>query len=332
MALATAQGLAGEFETIFIGPPGVALEEARRLGFQTRQYITSLDLAKVLAPLLKQYKSELTFVGTGPRYNLVCMALNLLYRRKIKQIQMVHGGSGVEKDYRRKKILNHFGVTFVVVSDWSKQRLIEHGVACPIEVIGNFLTAEQMASIRPRPAYDQMGIRKVVVVSRVDQLKRVDLLLDALDRRKSELADLSFKILGVGPEFERLRERARQTHPNVDFAGFSDDVAGEMARADLLLHTCAVETFGLAVLEAMAVKLVSLVPDQGGTAMLIQDGRCGFTYQANDADHLAQRLTELKGVSGEVFNTLVDHAYRKVHSEYSAQSALKRYRDVFSPV
>src|SRR5580698_5384106 len=67
MALATARGLADDFETIFIGPPGPGLVEAERLGFQTRQYRSSLDLAIVLRPLLKKYRS-LTFVGTGPRY------------------------------------------------------------------------------------------------------------------------------------------------------------------------------------------------------------------------------------------------------------------------
>src|SRR5208337_2122850 len=121
MALATAQGLAEEFETIFIGPPGPGLIEAERLGFQTRQYRTSMDLARVLKPLLKQYPS-LTFVGTGPRYHLVCIALNLFYRRKIRHIQVLHGGSGIDKDYDQKKVLNCFDITFVVVSEWSRQR------------------------------------------------------------------------------------------------------------------------------------------------------------------------------------------------------------------
>ena len=139
MALATAQGLAKEFQTIFIGPPGPGLIEAERLGFQTRQYRTSMDLARVLKPLLRQYPT-LTFVGTGPRYHLVCIALNLFFRRKIRHIQILHGGSGIDKDYARKKILNYFDITFVVVSQWSKQRLIDHGVRNRIEVIGNFLT------------------------------------------------------------------------------------------------------------------------------------------------------------------------------------------------
>ena len=330
MALATALGLADEFETIFIGPPGPGLVEAERLGFETRQYITSKDLARVLRPLLKRFPS-LTFVGTGPRYNLVCIALNVIYRRKIKHIQIVHGGSGIEKDYDRKKVLNFFYITFVVVSEWSKQRLISYGVRNRIEVIGNFLIPAQLEAMPRRPLYNAPGVRRALVVSRVDGLKRVDLLLDALDLRGRELSDISFRILGVGPDSEKLQQRARRSHPNVEFAGFSANVAGEMAQADLLIHTCGVETFGLAVLEAMAVNLAVLVPDQGGTAMLIQDGICGFTFRGDDGADLADRLVELKDAPAELFNRMVANADLKVHGEFSAESALRRYRELFAP-
>jgi glycosyltransferase involved in cell wall biosynthesis len=330
MALATAQGLADEFETIFIGPPGVGLVEANRLGFETHEYRTSKDLALVLRPLLKRYRS-LTFVGTGPRYNLICIALNLLYRRRIKHIQILHGGSGIDKDYDRKKILNPFNITFVVVSQWSKERLIEFGVRNRIEVIGNFIVAAQLAAMPKRPRYDQPGVRQAIIVSRVDPLKRVDLLLDALDRHPEELRDISFRVLGVGPDIDRLRDRAKRTHPNVEFAGFSDNVAAELAKADLLVHTCAVETFGLAVLEAMAARVAALVPDKGGTAMLIDDGISGFTFRADDAEHLAQRLIEVKQAPADLLNRMADAAATKVEVDFSASAALQRYRELFSP-
>jgi glycosyltransferase involved in cell wall biosynthesis len=331
MALATAQGLADEFETIFIGPPGLALLEAERLGFQTREYRSNMDLARVLMPLLRQYPS-LTFVGTGPRYNLICIALNLYYRRKIKHIQILHGGSGIEKDYDRKRVLNPFDITFIVVSEWSKQRLISYGVRNRIEVIGNFLIPSKRETNPKRPVYNAGGVRRVLIVSRVAGDKRVDLLLDALDCRGHELRDMAFRILGVGPDIDNLRERASRTHPNVEFAGFSDNVAGEMAKADLLLHTCPVETFGLAVLEAMAANLAALVPDKGGTAMLIEDGVSGFTFRSDDAENLADRLVELKDAPPELLNRLVANASGKVDHEFSAESALGRYRELFSPV
>jgi glycosyltransferase involved in cell wall biosynthesis len=331
MALATALGLNDEFETIFIGPPGPALIEAQRLGFQTHEYRTSKDLARVLRPLLRQFPS-LTFVGTGPRYHLVCVAMNLFYRRKIRHIQMLHGGSGIDKDYARKKVLNFFDITFVVVSEWSKQRLIQHGVRNRIEIVGNFLTPAQLQHVPRRAVYDSPGVRNVIVVSRVDPLKRVDLLLDALDIRRQELSNISFRIFGVGPEFEKLRARAASAHPNVLFAGFTDNVAGELAKSDLLVHTCGVETFGLAVLEAMGANLATLVPDTGGTAVLIRDGVCGFTYHADDAAHLAQRLVELKEAPADLLNRMVINAARRVQTEFSAEAALRRYRDLFAPL
>jgi glycosyltransferase involved in cell wall biosynthesis len=338
MALATAQGLADEFETIIIGPPGAALVEAERMGFETREFWTCRDLARVVKPYLKKFKS-LTFVGTGPRYNLVCIALNLYYRRRIKQIQIVHGGTGqfkepalnLKKDYGRKKALNFFDITFATVSDWSKQQLIDFGVRNRIEVIGNFLAPDKINAGSKRGWYSQPGVRNVIIVSRVDHVKRVDLLLDALDRRQSDLSDISFRIFGTGPEFDNLSERARRTHANVEFVGFSDDVFGEMAKADLFLHLCPVEPFGLVVLEAMTVNLASLVPDTGGAASLIEEGVCGFTFHADDADHLAERLLELKNAPADLLNRMVATAVRKVHTDYSPESSLRRYRELFSP-
>ncbi len=159
------------------------------------------------------------------------------------------------------------------------ERMIANGVrADRIEVVNNFLPAEYLASAPRRGVYGA-SVKSVLVVSRLDPMKRMDLLLDALDRRP-ELKNLSFKILGLGTEMNRLVERAGKSHPNVQFAGFSDRVGEELAGADLLLHTCPVEPFGLAILEAMAANLAVLVPDQGGAALLVEEGASGFKFRA----------------------------------------------------
>jgi glycosyltransferase involved in cell wall biosynthesis len=318
MALATAMGLSKDFQTVILG--------------------TCLDLARVIKPYLQQHRS-FTFVGTGPRYNLVCIAMNMFFRKRVKQVQIVQGGTGhfkdplenIKKDYSRKKVLNYFNVTFVTVSDWSKQQLVRFGVRKPIHVVANFLTNENSSAIRLRTRYVQDGIKNVVIVSRVDHVKRLDLLLDALDRKKAELANLSFRILGTGPELDSLSERARRSHPNVEFVGFCNDVPGEMARADLFLHTCPVEPFGLVVLEAMAARLATLVPDEGGPASIIEDGVCGFTFRANDADHLASRLVELHNAPVDLLNKMVDSATSRVETQYSREESLRQYRGIFSP-
>src|ERR1700678_2914081 len=92
VALDTAQGLADEFDPILFGPPGPAMDEAERLGFQARRFRGAKQFAKSLRECLKQYRS-LTFVATGVMHSGVCLALNVLYRRKIKHFHIVHGGA-----------------------------------------------------------------------------------------------------------------------------------------------------------------------------------------------------------------------------------------------
>ena len=331
MALATAEGLAGDFDFIFIGPSGPALDAAGRLGFETRSFQTIPQLIKLLIGLLREFES-FVFVSTLPRYSAICIALNVFYRRHVHNIQMIHGGGNEQKDLANLHRFNNFDTTFITVSEYARQRMIHHGVRPDrIAVVGNFLTRAQLEAMTRRERYDRDGVRSVAIVSRVDPPKRVDVLLDALDLRGPELGDLDFTIYGWGPDLDRLRDRAAQTHANVHFAGYVENVSAHLSKSDLLLHTCPVEAFGLAVLEAMELNLVCLVPDQGGTAALITEGQTGFTFRADDAGHLAQRLVEMKNASAALLNRIALAARRSCDERFSGEASIGRYRRLFMP-
>jgi glycosyltransferase involved in cell wall biosynthesis len=330
MALATVGGLADQFRPILFGPPGEAMDLAERMGFAVRRFRGAKQFAKILGPELREHRS-LTFVATGVVQSAVCIGLNLLYRRKINHVQIVHGGTDERGSYGRKKWLNHAGVTFVTVSAFARERMIANGVRGDrIEVVTNFLPVEYLAAAPRRAAYDG-GIKNVLIVSRLDAMKRVELLLDALDRKPAELRDMSFRILGLGTDMRALVERAARSHPNVNFAGFSGDVTGELAKSDLLLHTCPVEPFGLAILEGMAANVAVLVPDRGGAALLVEEGRSGFKFRAEDAANLADRLIELKTARAEILNRAVAGGRIAVEETFSARAGLDRYRRLFAP-
>jgi glycosyltransferase involved in cell wall biosynthesis len=330
MALATAQGLADDFDFIFLGPRGPALRAATELGFETRFFQTIPQLIKLMISLLYRFDS-FVFVSTLPRYSAICVALNFFFRRDIRNIQMIHGGDE-EKDFAGLRRFNGFDTTFITVSDYSRQRMIAHGVRPDrIAVVGNFHTRAQLNSMPRRAAYERDGVRSIAVVSRVDPPKRVDLLLDALDLRGTELKDVNFRIYGWGPDLDRLRARAAEKHPNVEFVGYVENVAAQIASADLLLHTCPVEAFGLAVLEAMQLNLACLVPDQGGTASLITDGQTGFTFRANDPAHLAARLVELRSAPAGLLNRIASAARESCETRFSGEASINQYRTLFAP-
>jgi glycosyltransferase involved in cell wall biosynthesis len=330
MALATAQGLAGEFNTIFIGPRGPAMWEAQRLGFQTRYFQTTKGLIQTIRPLLQTYPS-LTFASTLPRFTLTCMGLNVIYRRRIRHVYVIHGSGEEEKDFGRIKYLNPLDITIIAVSEYVKQRLIDYGCrADRIEVAPNFLLPAQIAAAAKRGKFTG-GVKRAISAGRLEGAKRFDLLLEAVDCRP-ELADFPIEIAGDGELLESLRRRAETGYSNVHFLGFAHDVQERYARSDLLIHPCPTEAFGMVVIEAMAAGIPVLVADEGGPATLVEEGITGFKYRANDPRDLARRLVELRNADPELLNRVTANAAQSLQTRLSAAASLKRYQQVFAPV
>ncbi|QXP83975.1 glycosyltransferase family 4 protein [Methylococcus sp. Mc7] len=327
MALATLDGLRDRLEPVLFAPPGPALGEAERLEIQAVEFRGARDLAIKLRPWIARHR-RLAFAATGVSHSMIFLAWNLLYGRRNVHIHLVHGGTDERESYGRKRLLNGRGIRFVAVSEFVRDRLLAHGVAeASIDVCENFLPDRQIADVPRRPAFRE-GVRNVVVVSRVDPIKRIDLLLDCLDRHPV-LKSLNFRICGTGWDLEALRARAEKDHPNVVFEGFSDRIPQILAGSDLLLHLCPCEPFGLAILEAMAAGVPVLVPDAGGAASLIEPGISGFQFRAGDAGDLGTVLEEVASLPPASLDRIAAAADARLRERYSSKAGLERYARLF---
>ncbi len=328
VALATAAGLKDHFDPIILAPAGAALEESARLGLGVRPFKGMKQLAKALWPLMARGARPVTFLATSTKQSLIAIAVSRLRLNKVRHVHIVHGGTDEHGAYGNKKKLNHLGVQFITVSDYARQRLIAHGTrADRIEVIPNFLTQLQIDTSPRRGRFISDGVRNVVMVVRADPLKRVDLMLDALDLRP-DLASLSVRIYGSGADQGMLARRAAERNPNVTFVGFHPDIASVLPEADLFVHCCPVETFGLAILEAMNANLPVLVPNAGGAGLLVKDNETGFHFAPDDAADLANKLAALLQAPAARLQAVVDNARKVVDETYSPGAALAKYRSV----
>lgn len=325
MALATLESLRHRYTPILLTPPGIVVKEAQRRGLTVHCFANYAQLIALLRTLLVQHK-KIIFMSTGVRYSLILWMWNFIYRRKIIHLQMVHGGADEWDSYGRKWLLNPFCITFVVNSEFVRQKLLQHRVnAKKVHLIENFLTKQQINhSPKHVLCQSKTKIQNVIVVSRIDPLKRVDLLLKAI-RYEPRLKKLNFYIYGTGTELPTLRRQAMICCPNVRFCNYTEDISQAVAKADLLLHLCPSEPFGLAVLEAMAAQVPVLVPNTGGVATLVQHNISGFQFQANNVQHLAQTLLDLSRQSTANFHNITQQAYQSLETRFSEQQCRAQY-------
>jgi glycosyltransferase involved in cell wall biosynthesis len=80
----------------------------------------------------------------------------------------------------------------------------------------------------------------------------------------------------------------------VEFRGFREDVAGELARLDILVHASLIpEPFGQVVVEGMAAGLPVVAPRAGGPSEVIEHDVTGLLYEPGDARALASCIGDL---------------------------------------
>ena len=131
-----------------------------------------------------------------------------------------------------------------------------------------------------------------LVVSALTPYKRIDLAVEAANRRRCRLV-----IVGTGPEESRLRALAG---PTVEFLGWRDDaeVARLYARCRALVFP-SVEDFGIAPLEAMASGRPVIALGQGGALETVvppggEAPPTGLFFEAQSADALAAAMARLE--------------------------------------
>jgi glycosyltransferase involved in cell wall biosynthesis len=134
----------------------------------------------------------------------------------------------------------------------------------------------------------------VVSVGRLTRQKGYPHLLAALALIPPPERPLTL-IAGDGPDRHdlELQAKALQLVPDVRFLGNRHDVPALLAAADVFVMASLWEGIPLALLEAMASGLPSVVTAVGGNLEVIEDGGSGFIVPAADELALAEALRRL---------------------------------------
>lgn len=156
------------------------------------------------------------------------------------------------------------------------------------------------------PAWDRM----VLFVGRIEPLKGIDTLLEAMALMRQENygveCPLCLTIIGGDPEVSEemmsaemarlkvMRERLG-LEDMVTFIGRRDQdtLPYYYSAAEAVVVPSQYESFGMVALEAMACGTPVVASEVGGLAFLVQDGETGYTVPVGEPTALAERLAAL---------------------------------------
>jgi glycosyltransferase involved in cell wall biosynthesis len=157
---------------------------------------------------------------------------------------------------------------------------------------------EEKIVVKPNFVPDYIKYRKNpesfgVFIGRLGTEKGVDTLLSALG-----IADqISFKIIGDGPERNKLEQRAADLKLNgTKFYGHKkrEETLSILGRAAfLVLPSICYEGFSMVILEALSMGVPVITTDLGGAPEIIRNDENGFIVPPKDVEILSEKMLDL---------------------------------------
>jgi glycosyltransferase involved in cell wall biosynthesis len=191
----------------------------------------------------------------------------------------------------------------------------------------------------PRRSYPSKGSLRLLYLSRLHPGKGVQLLLQALEVLKAEFTGIELVVAGDGePEYRAELEReVQRLHltPCVQFVGLLEGKSKDqaLAEADLFVLPSYHESFGLAVVEAMAWGLPVIITDAVALEEDVRAADAGLVSPVGSSQALAAAIRELGDPVKRRKKS--DNARRLVEARFTkqrlAESLLAFYEKLIEP-
>ena len=176
---------------------------------------------------------------------------------------------------------------------------IPEGIRPRIEVLYMGTAVPKCLSVQEREdfrvTHEMAGTFSVGIVGRIEEPKGQHLLIDVVSKLESVSAFF------VGHEMqegytETLKDQAKSLGiaDRIHFLGFMKNPAHFMQACDALVLATPCETFGLVVIEAMAVETPMLATKACGPLEIIEDGVSGMLFESMDAENLRKKIVFLQ--------------------------------------
>jgi len=315
-------------ESVLPGMPGVAQyyhSRNRRLPGN----LAGLLWQSNILDWVREWKPEVLICEANPRTRTTQAAVREIKKRNGKTIGWGLGApefSGVltilKNTFREKTLLQYDAI--IAYSQTGAEQYVRVGI--PEERVFTACNA-----VAPRPAHPApkrksssiAGELHLLFVGRLQERKRVDLLLDACSQLPDTMQP-ELWIVGDGPELQPLKEKARKTYPRAVFFGALQgmELDEKYFLADLFVLP---GTGGLAVQQAMSFALPVIVAEADGTQTDLVREENGWRIPPGDLNELTKTLTQaLRDISR--LRAMGLESYRIVAKEINLENMVSSFK------
>lgn len=240
-----------------------------------------------------------------PHASVAYMAQQILKSKKISlpYVTTLHGTdiTLVGRDPAFEPVirfsLNQSNAITSVSESLMKDTLKTFKIDNKIEVIPNFINLEDFkhpTTHCSKKHYAPHGEKIMVHVSNFRKVKRVEDVIAIFNKVRDKVKS-KLILVGDGPERSAIEKLSRDSkyHADIFSLGRIPNPSDILCIGDLFLLPSETESFGLAALEAMAMKMPVISTNAGGLPEVNINGKTGFLSNVGDTEEMAFNAIKL---------------------------------------
>lgn len=161
-------------------------------------------------------------------------------------------------------------------------------------------------------------------IKKLDYKYGIDTLIDSFDEliKRNPTKNLKLEIVGIGPDEKKLKELVVQKHltDHIRFIGFipNTEVPKYLNRFDVYVALSRLdsESFGVAIVEAMACETPVVVSNVDGFSEVVVNNFCGFIVPKENPKQAADKIEEIIS-NQDIKNKFAKNGRQRVINNYN---------------